>query len=559
MAGGKETPRQKMIGMMYLVLMTLLALNVSKEIVNAFVTQDEQLLTTNNNLVRGVNGLISKFSLLELDLATKKKYAKWKPKIDSITKLANELDDYIMDKNNLLLLESEQKANWFTKDSKTQITKWTGLDSIKNKDNYDIATRLFGGESTSQGYKKGAEIRAKLLELRNNLILTVGNYTERGKPLIIKEKHLIDKQTLKEHLKTINHPEKEKLLSIYETLNEPEKLNIKNDKKAWQFVKFDHQPVVGAIGVFTGIRNQIRMSEQKALDLVFGKMDGVPMKINKIEPQIIANTHYLNVGDTVGVRVGIIAYDSTATYPIKYELKGETFTKANNQFTVRGSGTGNQSIKGSLTLELADGKKDLPWEFNYTVGKPQGSISLPEYNVIYSNYDNVIEGTASGFPPDQVSVKCSGCNSFTKSGDKYIAKANRGREVTISVKAPGLNYSKKYKVLGLPKPELMYMGKTDGTISASQAKRGTMLTMLSPDSSPLKVKYKITSFKVDIYGGSRPYFGRTNSSRLLSTNDKRTMQGVARGTTIVFSDIKYKTEGSNRSVPLGKSLSLKVR
>ena len=51
MAGGKETPRQKMIGMMYLVLMTLLALNVSKEIVNAFITQDEQLLNTNNNLV----------------------------------------------------------------------------------------------------------------------------------------------------------------------------------------------------------------------------------------------------------------------------------------------------------------------------------------------------------------------------------------------------------------------------------------------------------------------------------------------------------------------------
>jgi hypothetical protein len=38
MAGGKETPRQKMIGMMYLVLTALLAMNVSKEVVNAFVT-----------------------------------------------------------------------------------------------------------------------------------------------------------------------------------------------------------------------------------------------------------------------------------------------------------------------------------------------------------------------------------------------------------------------------------------------------------------------------------------------------------------------------------------
>ena len=43
MAGGKETPRQKMIGLMYLVLMALLAMNVSKEIINAFVTLNNKL------------------------------------------------------------------------------------------------------------------------------------------------------------------------------------------------------------------------------------------------------------------------------------------------------------------------------------------------------------------------------------------------------------------------------------------------------------------------------------------------------------------------------------
>ena len=36
MAGGKMSPRQKMINMMYLVLMALLALNVSKEILKSF-------------------------------------------------------------------------------------------------------------------------------------------------------------------------------------------------------------------------------------------------------------------------------------------------------------------------------------------------------------------------------------------------------------------------------------------------------------------------------------------------------------------------------------------
>ena len=156
MAGGKETPRQKMIGMMYLVLTALLALNVSKEIINAFVTQDNQMLVNNNNLVEGINGFLTKFSTLELDNNTKKTYKKWKPKIDKIVSISNEIDAFLVENLNLMMNESEQHENWFTKDEETQLISWKDLETIKNKDNYDIATRLFGGEKLSEGYKKGA-------------------------------------------------------------------------------------------------------------------------------------------------------------------------------------------------------------------------------------------------------------------------------------------------------------------------------------------------------------------------------------------------------------------
>ena len=54
MAGGKETPRQKMIGMMYLVLTALLALNVSKSILDAFVAIEENMQKANlTELFRG--------------------------------------------------------------------------------------------------------------------------------------------------------------------------------------------------------------------------------------------------------------------------------------------------------------------------------------------------------------------------------------------------------------------------------------------------------------------------------------------------------------------------
>jgi len=66
MAGGKETPRQKMIGMMYLVLTALLALNVSNAVLEKFAIIDNTLVnmikennTTNENKLTGILGSTS--------------------------------------------------------------------------------------------------------------------------------------------------------------------------------------------------------------------------------------------------------------------------------------------------------------------------------------------------------------------------------------------------------------------------------------------------------------------------------------------------------------------
>jgi gliding motility-associated protein GldM len=61
MAHGKETPRQKMIGMMYLVLTAMLALNVSKDAVEAFKKVDEGLTKTVANYIRKNSGTYMEF------------------------------------------------------------------------------------------------------------------------------------------------------------------------------------------------------------------------------------------------------------------------------------------------------------------------------------------------------------------------------------------------------------------------------------------------------------------------------------------------------------------
>src|SRR4051812_26909190 len=57
----KETPRQKMIGMMYLVLTCLLALNVTKEVLEGFVTINESIEKTNSNFTTNTKMMMDAF------------------------------------------------------------------------------------------------------------------------------------------------------------------------------------------------------------------------------------------------------------------------------------------------------------------------------------------------------------------------------------------------------------------------------------------------------------------------------------------------------------------
>jgi len=64
MASGKQTPRQAMINMMYLVLTALLALNVSKEILDSFVTVNNGLENTKLSLNDKMNAQYTSFQNL---------------------------------------------------------------------------------------------------------------------------------------------------------------------------------------------------------------------------------------------------------------------------------------------------------------------------------------------------------------------------------------------------------------------------------------------------------------------------------------------------------------
>ena len=113
MSGAKnctETPRQRMIGMMYLVLPAMLALNVSSEILNGFGLVDSSLRNTIASSDVRSRDMYQDFQIMYEKNPAKVK--EWLDKATEVQKKSNELDSFIKNfKYEILKISDGKKAD----------------------------------------------------------------------------------------------------------------------------------------------------------------------------------------------------------------------------------------------------------------------------------------------------------------------------------------------------------------------------------------------------------------------------------------------------------------
>ena len=108
MAGGKQTPRQKMINLMYLVFIAMLALNMSKEVLTAFGLMNESLVESNQTADQRNNAFLADLSTKATDQP--EKYKEENAKAQAVAKLAEELDSHIAGLKDQLLKDADPTA-----------------------------------------------------------------------------------------------------------------------------------------------------------------------------------------------------------------------------------------------------------------------------------------------------------------------------------------------------------------------------------------------------------------------------------------------------------------
>jgi len=532
MAGGKETPRQKMIGMMYLVLTALLALNVSKEIIRAFVTINDKLDASSFIVTKtsGANYDLFQQKLLALqqEKSDTKKLEFWKSNSDKLKIKTNQTVHFLLSESNEMIKEAEG-VEWIAKkDEKTGlITELKPLMEISAMDNYDIPTNRFIGGNPMSPKKEGLALRDSIHAYRNYVSELMGTYTEGKNNWVFKAPD--DDSKVNEALKTANPKDTAKIRQFYQSLTLPAMIDVKDGGKLksmpWPSVMFDHAPIVAAAAMITALKVDILNAESIAVEYMVNKVEAPVFNFNKITPLSFARTSYINQGDTLNLMVLTAAYDSNEVAIVRYGINEDDRSKwkqtevspdpsRNKSIRLEGNTPGEYLVTGTIEVKKQGEVVEEPFtSFRYTVGKPSGAVSLPEMNVLYRGYPNKVTGAASGFP-DYKLVGGGNVTLNKGTGGIYVASPGAGQEATIIVQGIAEDGSTaklgdfKFRVKNLPKPSIYFGGLEDGQDAPSATiKAQTRLFAKYGPEIPLLAEFTVKSWEVNVTGAPRPETG----------------------------------------------------
>lgn len=531
MAGGKETPRQKMIGMMYLVLTALLALNVSKSILDAFVAIEENTQKSNivhvdrgNSFKREIISEIAANSGSENTVKRKKlEYVLSRMElIDKETiKMIQEIDAL---KLNILKESGEEVSYYKNKDDLTILwEKQNGVQPIRMnlmavnaKDQYDVPMHEIIGNDLKNPTAKGKELWENYTNYRSKIVELTGSYAwgEKGKFSIIPQKineykdnaDLQKKVTAMIDKSNINAKDDRQILTdLYMLLTKKEKNKVHDQEGIhWIGMTFDHSPLVAAIASLSSLQQDVLSARAMALNHWKEKVSTGEYSFNSIVG-LAYGPSFANKGEEVDVKIMMAAFDSDNNPTVEYN--GNSIIGKDGQAVVKVIANDSEvNMSGTVTIKNKSGStKTEKWNHKVKVVTPAGAISLPGLNVLYRGYDNEVSAVASGF--DQTILTASNA-TLTKSGQNWIAHPGAGKSATMTVAGKNTVTGKtqtlltqQFRVMSLPTPDVYVGGSAPGE------KIGPTANKLFPKYGPgipLEASFTVVSWTCSIVGASIP-------------------------------------------------------
>ena len=406
-----ETPRQKMIGMMYLVLTAMLALNVSASILNGYTQVDESLHATIETMQESNADTYATFKAA-LD-KNPEKTQEWYDKAMEVKTASDRFFDYVQKfKDDMVLLADGNKA-----------IKNAKVSDIGKKDDTNIPSQYAINEGNA------AILKEAINQYREFLISITG-----------------DTQAFDAELRR--------------TFVTDDGQNAEGETISWENMIFHEMPMCASITVLTKLQNDIRHCEGKAVQLLLAATDAGDLRVNKFNAYVIPSANYVVKGTKYTAQVILAAIDSTQTP--EYYVNGQKLN-SNGVYEVIANTVGVQKIIGKIGYMDQQGVMQyLPFEREYTVGEPTATISNTDLNIMYRGYDNPFSISVPGVSAHLLQVKCAQA-SIKQQGNMWIIRPNAESSDNLEIEVyaniggtAALMGSQVYRVKNLPRPDAYF-------------------------------------------------------------------------------------------------------
>lgn len=545
MAGYKETPRQKMIGMLYLVLTALLALNVSKDILDAFLVVNEGMVSTNVRFESKVATVYSRFES-QYNLNPGKVGEYWE-KAKELRLRSQQLIHYLDSVQLEVVSRSERKSHDEVKSlyyAKVQLPDFRNqgdlrdrdfldLSLVPSRDKYDEATNyMIGPNKNGEAYTMAKKIE----EYRQFVLGIVGENNA-------------DKIGLNTH-------EKFKDAS-----------GVTQD---WMYYNFYHTILAANVTILNKIVTEVQSAEFDAVNRLFENITEKDYKFDRLSAEVIPNSTYILKGQNYEATVILTAYDSKTQSEVKIvrgasaindgNIGGAQVFRSENgvvRLSFPGQTEGPQRYAGVIEVRdpLTQELKRHPFDAQYIVAPPSLTVAPLKMNILYSGLKNPISISAPGIPNEQIVPSISKGKIIRNANGNWDVEVPAGeRTTTISAAAnvDGKSLplgSFEFRIKRVPDPIAKIADLTDGTIDKNRllASRAIIPEMVDFDFEGFH--FEIVSYELSTYRGTE--LQRTGTVRGNVFNDavSNLIKNAGRGQRLYFERIQAKgPDGTMRTL-----------
>jgi gliding motility-associated protein GldM len=571
MAGEKLSPRQKMIGMMYLVLTAMLALNISKEVLLGFVKVNDKLGASNKTITGQSNAIWTSFQ--NKNASNPQKVGPFYKKAEEVIQRSDDMIQLVKNVQAFSIAASEKnRLHW---DEYIAMDEDLGADTVlnilhvKKKDEYQELTASLVGSNPNQ--PKSPDERSPFSA--NDL----------------KEKLLAYKDFLNSTQVTMFTGQKWSptpgfIQSAEKSFSFPDGIEDGKEKK-WEVINFYDVPLAAVITYLSSLQLDVENAKANMLSELLSGVEGKDYKFTNLTPLVIPQSNYIMRGDTFRADVLLAAYD--ASNAPRIYIDSQSFDGNDSTMYVPSDGEDpigigldglgklkiptnslsmqDHSFKGLIKYKGPTGEwQDWPFYIPaFTVAEPALVVEPTKMNVFYRGLENPVSIAVPGVPADKINPSCPG-HTLTrgKGSGEWVIKPGNSKEAKISVRATMPDGSEKtfpakdFRVKPIPDPVPTFGGKTptDNSISRGDF---TVSAGVRADMKDFEfdVKVTVTSFSMG-FSKSGEWIQRKSNSNRVSGDMQELMKQAKRGEKVFIEDIRVKMpDGKERKLA---NISLRI-